>query len=980
VFDPDLRAEGDVHIAVNDTIRALVVFARFPDGDDGVACSAAEWPEGSVVPAWADSVLEDADPPAVVGSMTHFFDMMSHGKHRIHGTYFPQVVVLDSTIVHYQTTYTSGGFDAILHANLDVTLEVAAAWDSLLADFDANGDGFLDHLHIVYRSTKSTAGPGWNLMATFDAVSYHTPFFGTDTTLVFSNGESIRIDDETGSCQRPIDSGGNRRSRRAVFDTFKHEYMHDIVESYGQPLNIGNVGHIASMASYGIMDGTYLGCGQFIDGFTLAELGWIEPVAIDSTTGGGDTTLVLSAVPDVAAYAIVRTADPNQYFVLELRNKDLPYAEAQGAAGCKNPAGFTGLLVTHVCLPGAIGWGFTNAPLFDPEVATGMFAADGSPDPSAGADTIQVNQNFWWTANSNDLYKPYNVDAFTPYSNPSTNLYDAVGPLYTPTQSTHSGISIVNVQWVGAGFDSIRVDVHFDGSAPPAAADTIRVDTTWQGLVQLTGDLVVAPGVAVSATAAADVILAAAEDRHAGGLDPARTEVIVPGSLAVTGSAMALPLVTSSRDDAFVHFRGPGEILPPAPGDWYGIRIPGGAADLDRADLRFARRAIEAGGTDSVSVDDCVISSFSERALQFAASDGVARHNVIVGTTALSLEGIAVVATDSPAYATLLANTISAVATGIRFVGPPPAGDLPPLGTTAIDSNVVAQAGIAWEQTGIAVENAGVVHDVRVRSNEIGAAAVAGIALRKCRGVRVEACNQIVGARTGILADLADRTCGITGNRVVSSLEYGVRVRGVSSNVLVAPVLGDVTSSLYPGENDIHGSGLFDVVAPAAASGSVRAQNNWWGTASPSPSQFSGPVVYTPWATQPFACDVQAAEPQGDARAAELEPALVGPIVLDLVTELALRAPHPNPFGMDGVRVVLEVPRRAGANGIDVSIHDVHGRRVRGLVREAAALPGRYEIVWDGRDAAGRRVANGVYFIRAKAADGVRACKVVARL
>jgi len=47
---------------------------------------------------------------------------------------------------------------------------------------------------------------------------------------------------------------------------------------------------------------------------------------------------------------------------------------------------------------------------------------------------------------------------------------------------------------------------------------------------------------------------------------------------------------------------------------------------------------------------------------------------------------------------------------------------------------------------------------------------------------------------------------------------------------------------------------------------------------------------------------------------------------------------------------------------------DVGGRRVRTLARGALAA-GAHRLEWDGRDAAGRPVAAGVYFVRAEAGD-----------
>jgi hypothetical protein len=52
-----------------------------------------------------------------------------------------------------------------------------------------------------------------------------------------------------------------------------------------------------------------------------------------------------------------------------------------------------------------------------------------------------------------------------------------------------------------------------------------------------------------------------------------------------------------------------------------------------------------------------------------------------------------------------------------------------------------------------------------------------------------------------------------------------------------------------------------------------------------------------------------------------------------------------------------------------VTVHDLAGRRVRdlGRVGDDGTETGR-EVVWDGRDDAGRRVAAGVYFVRGEGA------------
>jgi hypothetical protein len=74
-----------------------------------------------------------------------------------------------------------------------------------------------------------------------------------------------------------------------------------------------------------------------------------------------------------------------------------------------------------------------------------------------------------------------------------------------------------------------------------------------------------------------------------------------------------------------------------------------------------------------------------------------------------------------------------------------------------------------------------------------------------------------------------------------------------------------------------------------------------------------------------------------------------------------LAPPKPNPFGT-GTRISYGLP---AASEVGLAVFDAAGRRVRTLVggRQSA---GRYSVLWNGCDDSGRRMANGVYFVRLK--------------
>lgn len=75
-----------------DTLRALLIFARNPDSEDGLNCGtySGNWTDKTTVPSWAASLFEDTTSPAAFtpqneGSLTHYFHRMSGGKHLLLG-------------------------------------------------------------------------------------------------------------------------------------------------------------------------------------------------------------------------------------------------------------------------------------------------------------------------------------------------------------------------------------------------------------------------------------------------------------------------------------------------------------------------------------------------------------------------------------------------------------------------------------------------------------------------------------------------------------------------------------------------------------------------------------------------------------------------------------------------------------------------------------------------------------------------------
>jgi flagellar hook assembly protein FlgD len=86
---------------------------------------------------------------------------------------------------------------------------------------------------------------------------------------------------------------------------------------------------------------------------------------------------------------------------------------------------------------------------------------------------------------------------------------------------------------------------------------------------------------------------------------------------------------------------------------------------------------------------------------------------------------------------------------------------------------------------------------------------------------------------------------------------------------------------------------------------------------------------------------------------------------------LALGA-TPNPFSIS-TELAYELP---ATGAIRVAVYDALGRAVAELARGAAPA-GRHVVAWDGRDARGRRLPAGAYFIRIQHGARIESRKVL---
>jgi hypothetical protein len=102
-----------------------------------------------------------------------------------------------------------------------------------------------------------------------------------------------------------------------------------------------------------------------------------------------------------------------------------------------------------------------------------------------------------------------------------------------------------------------------------------------------------------------------------------------------------------------------------------------------------------------------------------------------------------------------------------------------------------------------------------------------------------------------------------------------------------------------------------------------------------------------------------------------------GPSGVQETTPLVSRLPHLHPARPNPFNPLTTIPYTVAETGhTEIAIYDVAGRLVRTLLR-GHATAGDHEVVWDGRDDAGRQVASGVYLYQLRQGDVIDTRSVV---
>ncbi|MGD9400765.1 MAG: C25 family cysteine peptidase [bacterium] len=458
------------------------------------------------------------------------------------------------------------------------------------------------------------------------------------------------------------------------------------------------------------------------------------------------------------------------------------------------------------------------------------------------------------------------------------------------------GIQGGRSEWPCAGASGIRMGIY----AQPFTG-MFTDDFVLYGRVDIVGDVVIDEGSKLIIERGTDIRLVS-HDIYGGGASSQLCEVFVRGDLVCRGTSLHPVTMT-------------GLAYPDEPGTWMGIMVEDeGTATISRTSIRNAVTGIDCRNDDiylsESEISNCIM------AVKVDATSPVLDNNELYNNT----------------YA-VSANGGSPVLVGNKMHHNSYAGVVMSDGCTAVmDKNVISNT---TSGSGLACYNS---NPTILPGNKFEYNALNGIYLGTSSPV-IDSCyvafNGDCGIKVAMSSSPVITKTSIVGNR------FGFGIYNNSN-----PVLGDDGAGLG-GLNDIRDNEMLAIKNYTA--NTIMARTNWWGTDTPEPGLFMGPVDYSLWLTT----------------------APAGVDDIDLVDNLMFSL-YPNPF-VHQVNLSFSISSRDVP--LEVSIYNVRGKLVKKVLSEDH--PGLVQVAWDGTDSRGRRVASGTYLVAVKSRSHCVTRKVV---
>lgn len=469
-----------------------------------------------------------------------------------------------------------------------------------------------------------------------------------------------------------------------------------------------------------------------------------------------------------------------------------------------------------------------------------------------------------------------------------------------------------------------RCNSQLTGNHRKTMGGTIVDDITIRDTVYLVGDLVIPSGTKLTIKPGT-VIKVIPGDKMDLGDDSTRSEIIVNGTLDINGTSTK-PVVFASLDET--------------EGDWYGIVIDSGTADIKYADISHAYAGIYDKGDEVDSIINCHISDCELYGIRITNSNVVVKgckiEDIYPGY------GIHIFEADSP---TIHHDTVSACQRGIYISC-----------SDVVVEDCVTEGGLGvWITRGCG--DTTTVQELRRVTLLDG-----GMYINHGR-VSLDSC----------VIKSTDTTNALYYGVIVWWLWYGDVLEIRNTDIIDYKYMGVQMNCAFLTRADFgrdatgeHGNNAIHSSTPDAnylyTTGGyyqLNALHNWWGQCPPDTTLFAleetDTVNWDPCLSS---------APRAKALTSDGEPLLP--------TTFALYQNYPNPFNPSTV-IKFDIPKVCEAK---LEIFNILGQRVVTLA-DQSYLPGTYTVVWYGTNRQGKRVASGVYFYRLRSDSFVSSKKMM---
>lgn len=456
-------------------------------------------------------------------------------------------------------------------------------------------------------------------------------------------------------------------------------------------------------------------------------------------------------------------------------------------------------------------------------------------------------------------------------------------------------------------------------------SSTLAVNTA----IEFLGDATVPTGKSLT-LGQGSALNVATSDSQSGGSDASKVELIVRGTLTVSGAAGNVVTVHSAAGS-------------PSEDDWYGISTSSSypaTLSLSYADIQHSVLGVIAGGVLTSTISHCSFSNNDSYDVYCASAGDSLPVTVsnctfsVGGSTGLELVG-------GLSGATVSNNTFTGDGTSDVAINTYLA--------TATSSPSITQNTASGFTNGKCVN---IVNGTEVLTKNTLSNSKYGIYVSKGNptiGTAADTTSDNIV--TGHSSAGAFFTGSLTTGKVRQS-RFTSNSKGIVTKGSANPDLG--TSGDY-GKNIATGNSTY-CLENQSTSGTVSAEGNYLGTANP-PTCTNGSfdlnnyLGSVPAGAQ--AGGLTSREPDGGS--------------------FELKAPRPNPVhAATAIGFVVSLP----VAHVQLGIYDVAGRRVRSM-SEMTFGNGYNEIVWDATGDDGARVANGLYFVRVVANGHIQSASKV---